>query len=234
MKAVILAGGLGKRLRPITNSMPKPLIPICGKPIIVWQIEWLKDHGVNEFVICAGYLREKIIEALGNGSKLGVKIGYVVEENPLGTGGAVKNAELFLRGEEGFFVINGDILTNLNPLKLVKSMDGEVVGAIAITPLRSPYGIVSFDSKGYIKSFTEKPMLREYWINAGVYYFRPKIFEYLPSRGDIETTALPLLAERGLLKAVKYVDIMWKSIDTHKDLDEAEKLLKEYSIKVEG
>jgi len=230
VKAVILAGGLGKRLRPITNAIPKPLIPICGKPIIIWQIEWLKKYGVNEFVICAGYLREKVIEALGNGSKLGVRIGYVIEDTPLGTGGAVKNAEPFLKGEEGFFVINGDILTNLNPLKLKEVMLPTVLGAIAVTPLRSPYGIVSFDSNDYIKSFTEKPILRDFWINAGVYYFKPGVFEYLPSKGDLETTTLPLLAKRSLLKAVKYTNIMWKSVDTHKDLDEAEKLLKEFSL----
>ncbi len=226
---MILAGGLGKRLRPITENIPKPLVPVCGKPIIVWQIEWLRRHGVKEFIICAGYLREKIIEALGNGSKLGVSIGYVVEEAPLGTGGAVKNAEIFLRGEEGFFVINGDIITNLNPLRLKEVTSDDLVGAIAVTPLRSPYGIVKFDESGFIYSFEEKPIIRDYWINAGVYYFRPQIFKYLPSRGDIETTALPLLAKRRLLKAVVYDNILWKSIDTHKDLDEAEKLLSKYS-----
>lgn len=228
MKAVILAGGLGKRLRPITENIPKPLIPVCGKPIIVWQIEWLKSHGVKEFIICAGYLREKIIEALGNGSKLGVNIGYVIEETPLGTGGAVKNAEIFLKGEEGFFVINGDIITNLDPIRLREVVSEEIIGAIAVTPLRSPYGIVKFNEEGLIYSFEEKPILPEYWINAGVYYFKPQIFDYLPSRGDIETTALPSLAKKHLIKAVAYDDILWKSIDTHKDLDEAERLLSRY------
>ncbi|MEM4343432.1 MAG: nucleotidyltransferase family protein, partial [Candidatus Caldarchaeum sp.] len=97
MKAVLLAGGYGKRLKPLTETTPKPLLEVSGKPILVWQIEWLKKLGVREFIVCAGYLREKIIEALGSGGRLGVKVGYSVEDEPLGTGGALKNAEHLLK-----------------------------------------------------------------------------------------------------------------------------------------
>jgi len=225
LKAVILAGGQGKRLRPLTLEVPKPLVTINDKPIILWQIEWLKKYGIKEFLICVGYLKEKIINALGNGSRFGVKIGYVVEEEPLGTGCAIKNAEAFLRNEkDGFFVLNGDIITNLNPLELTKIND-DVIGSIALVPLPSPYGIVEIDENSYIVTFREKPILPSYWINAGVYYFKPSIFDYLPEKGDIEKHTFPKLAEKKLIKAIKYKNIFWKSIDTVKDLEEASKML---------
>jgi len=229
MKAVILAGGRGKRLRPITDSIPKPLVEVKGKPIIAWQIEWFKSHGVNEFIICVGYLKEKIINYLGDGSEYGVRIGYVVEKKPLGTGGAIKNAEVFLKNENGFFVVNGDIITTIDPKKLTK-LDSKYVGAIALVQLPSPYGIVEFDENLTVKSFREKPLLRDYWINAGVYYFKPDIFHYLPIEGDIERTAFPNLANLGLLKAVRYKGVFWRSIDTMKDLDEISKLLGEKGV----
>jgi len=93
MKAVILAGGLGKRLRPLTNEVPKPLLKVSGKPIIVWQIEWLKEYGADEIVVCAYYLKEMIKECLADGGKPGLSVRYSFEDEPLGTGGAIKNAK---------------------------------------------------------------------------------------------------------------------------------------------
>jgi len=223
MKAVILAGGLGRRLRPLTDDTPKPLLKVSGKPIIVRQIEWLKKHGIDEIIICAGYLREKIIKELGNGCKYDVKIGYVVEDQPLGTGGAIKNTEIFLKNEMGFYILNGDVLTNLDPNEL-RSIGEKYIGSIALVHLKSPYGIVEIRGEEIVR-FREKPLIKEYWINAGIYYFKPQIFKYLPDRGDIEKETFPILAERGLLKAVKYENVFWKSIDTHKDLEEAEKYI---------
>ena len=223
MKAVILAGGLGRRLRPLTDDTPKPLLKVSGKPIIVRQIEWLKKHGIDEIIICAGYLREKIIKELGNGCKYDVKIGYVVEDQPLGTGGAIKNTEIFLKNETGFYILNGDVLTNLDPNEL-RSIGEKYIGSIALVHLKSPYGIVEIRGEEIVR-FREKPLIKEYWINAGIYYFKPQIFKYLPDRGDIEKETFPILAKRGLLKAVKYENVFWKSIDTHKDLQEAEKYI---------
>ena len=223
MKAVILAGGLGRRLRPLTDDTPKPLLKVSGKPIIVRQIEWLKKHGIDEIIICAGYLREKIIKELGNGCKYDVKIGYVVEDQPLGTGGAIKNTEIFLKNEMGFYILNGDVLTNLDPNEL-RSIGEKYIGSIALVHLKSPYGIVEIRGEEIVR-FREKPLIKEYWINAGIYYFKPQIFKYLPDRGDIEKETFPILAKRGLLKAVKYENVFWKSIDTHKDLEEAEKYI---------
>ncbi len=222
MKAAILAGGYGKRLRPYTETTPKPLVEVAGKPILVWQIEWLKRHGITEFVLLVGYLKERIIEYVGSGARFGVNVTYVVEDKPLGTAGALKNAEHVLRGERAFIVVNGDILTNLNPHKLIEKLEQyeDAVGVIASVPLRSPYGILEVDGDRVV-SFREKPLLEDYWINAGVYVFRPSVFEYLPAQGDIEVTAFPRLADEGRLYTVKFTNVYWRSIDTHKDVEEA-------------
>lgn len=224
VKAVILAGGFGKRLKPITDTTPKPLIEICGKPILVRQIEWLRSHGVKDVILCIGFLKEKIIDYLGNGKKFGVNVGYVVEDEPLGTGGAILNAEHLLKGDKHFLVLNGDIITDLDPKPLIEGVEG-YVGALALVPLRSPYGIISTDDRGVITSFTEKPVLHTYWINAGIYCLSAEIFHYLKEKSSIETTAFPELAAKGLLKAVCYNDCFWRSIDVHKDIEEAEREL---------
>jgi len=227
MKALILAGGLGKRLRPYTEEIPKPLVPVGGKPILVHQIEWLKRYGVREIVLAVGYRKEKILNEVGSGRRLGVKVSYVVEEEPLGTAGAIKNAESILRNEEVFFVLNGDIITNINLDKLLEVLSHDILGALSLVPLPSPYGIIKYDNTtGKILQFVEKPTLEDYWINAGVYCFKPDIFDFLPEKGDIEKTSFPLLAKEGKLVAVPFRDVIWKAIDTHKDLEEAEKLLK--------
>lgn len=225
MKAAIFAGGYGKRLRPLTDMKPKPLLEVAGKPILARQLEWLREHRVNEVVLCVGYLKGKIIEFVGGGGKFGLKVGYVVEEEPLGKGGALKNAEAFLNGEEKFLVVNGDILTNLDPQRLVEAVD-EVTGAIALVPLRSPFGVVDTDKDGFTRRFREKPVIPEYWINAGVYCFTPEVFDYLPKKGEIEDVTFPKLAEKRKLKGLKYKGAFWKSIETHKDIDEVEKILK--------
>ncbi|MCC6016291.1 MAG: nucleotidyltransferase family protein [Desulfurococcaceae archaeon] len=225
MKAVILAGGYGKRLRPLTEDRPKPMVEVCGRPLAEWQILWLKSLGITEVVFLLGYAKEKVIEYFGSGKKFGVNISYVVEDEPLGTGGAIKNAEHILKNEDVFIVVNGDIITNLNPLEMVQMIkkDNSVV-AIALVYMRSPYGIVKLDGE-YIVEFVEKPTI-EYTINAGVYVMKPTIFEYLPEKGDIERTAFPLLASKRLLKGYVYKDVYWKSIDTIKDLEEASERLR--------
>jgi NDP-sugar pyrophosphorylase family protein len=221
MQAVVLAGGFGKRLAPLTSEVPKPLLPVGGKPILVRQIEWLRGFGIRDVVLAVGYLRHKIFEALGDGRKLGVRIFYSVEEEPLGTGGAIKNAEPFIT-DDIFIVLNGDVLTNLTLDKLVEAL-GDADGAIALVPLRSPYGIVEFDAGGYVTHFREKPLLEGFYINAGVYALRRKILSELPDRGNIEETLFPRLAQQRRLKAVVYRDVFWKSVDSLKDLEEVDR-----------
>lgn len=225
LKAVILAGGLGKRLRPLTDDKPKSMIRICDKPLAEWQILWLKSFGISEFVFLLGYAKEKVIEYFGSGKRLGVSISYIVEDEPLGTGGAIKNAEHILKNEELFLVVNGDIITNLNPLEMVKlAKDNSSIAVIALVYMRSPYGIVKLEGD-YIVEFIEKPII-EHTINAGVYLMKSKIFDYLPEKGDIEKTAFPLLASKKALRGYVYKDVFWKSIDTIKDLEETNEKLR--------
>lgn len=218
MKAVILAGGFGKRLRPLTDEMPKPMIEVLNLPIIEWQIKWLAANGIKEFIICVGYLKEHIINHIGSGNRLGVRAGYAVEEEPLGTGGALKNAEGLLSGQEEFFMVNGDILTNLDPMMLRDSGGSH---SLALVPLRSPYGVVEVNKDSKVLGFVEKPRIKDMWINAGVYHFTSEIFSYLPESGNIELTALPALAKEGKLNSMLYEDVFWRSIDSHKDIEEA-------------
>jgi len=221
MQAVVLAGGFGKRLAPLTSEVPKPLLPVGGRPILVRQIEWLRGFGIRDVVLAVGYLKHKIFEALGDGRKLGVRIFYSVEEEPLGTGGAIKNAEPFIT-DDIFVVLNGDVLTNLDLNKLVEAL-GDADGAIALVPLRSPYGIVEFDAGGYVTHFREKPILEGFYINAGVYALRWRVLSELPDRGNIEETLFPRLAQQRRLKAVVYRDVFWKSVDSLKDLEEVDR-----------
>lgn len=221
MKAVILAGGFGKRLKPLTDQRPKPMIEVLNFPIVEWQIRWLRKFGIEEFILCVGYMREQIFDHIGDGSKFGVKVEYSIEEDPLGTGGALRNASNLLEGHDSFFMLNGDVLTELDPNKL-KNVYSQT---IALVPLRSPFGVVELDNNSRVLGFTEKPEIPDRWINAGVYHFTREVFRYLPQSGNIEVTALPALANEGKLQAVKYHDVFWRSIDSHKDIEEASKEL---------
>ena len=223
MKIAILAGGFGKRLKPLTDTRPKPMIEVFNVPIIEWQVRWLRKFGVKEFVLCVGYMKEQIIDLIGNGAKFGSKIDYSFEEEPLGTGGALLNAKELLSDEDSFFVLNGDILTELDPNRLNIANSN----ALAVVPLRSPFGVVELDENSKVRGFVEKPEIPDKWINAGIYRLTQQVFEYLPQKGNIEVTALPALAKEGKLQAVRYKDVFWRSIDSHKDIEEASNEMKE-------
>ncbi len=222
MITVILAGGLGKRLRPLTSDRPKPMIQINKTPIIELQVKWLKKFGITDIIVLVGHLREKIKHHLADGKKFGVNISYIEENVPLGTGGALKNAKdhIIQNGnpDSGFFVINGDILTNLDPFTI--SEKGSMT--LALVPLKSTFGIVETDGD-LVSKFVEKPYIEDRWVNAGVYYFSNDIFDYLPDNGNLETVTLPMLVEKQKLKAKKFSNNYWRSIDSHKDVDEASK-----------
>ena len=222
MITVILAGGLGKRLRPLTSDRPKPMIQINNTPIIELQVKWLKKFGITDIIVLVGHLREKIKHHLADGKKFGVKISYIEENVPLGTGGALKNAKDHIiqngNSDPGFFVINGDILTNLDPFTI--SEKGSMT--LALVPMKSTFGIVETNGD-LVSKFIEKPSIEDMWINAGVYYFSNEIFDYLPDKGNLETVTLPMLVEKQKLKAKKFSNNYWRSIDSHKDVDEASK-----------
>jgi mannose-1-phosphate guanylyltransferase len=227
LKAVILAGGFGKRLKPLTDNRPKPMIEILDKPIIDWQIRHLAKNNIKEIIICVGYLKEQIIDYISSGNKFDVNVAYTVEDEPLGTGGALKNTYSLLKDEKiGFFMINGDILTDINFIGLANENRHS---KLALVPLKSPYGIVEFDEHLNVTGFEEKPNIDGKWINAGIYYFNQELFDYLPEKGNIETTALPAMAKEQKLKAKKFDNSFWKSIDSHKDIEESSKELSKNS-----
>jgi len=223
---VILAGGLGKRLRPLTSDRPKPMIQINNTPIIELQVKWLKKFGITDIIVLVGHLREKIKHHLADGKKFGVNISYIEENVPLGTGGALKNAKDHIiqngNSDPGFFVINGDILTNLDPFTI--SEKGSMT--LALVPMKSTFGIVETNGD-LVSKFIEKPSIEDMWINAGVYYFSNEIFDYLPDNGNLETVTLPMLVEKQKLKAKRFSNNYWRSIDSHKDVDEASKEVQE-------
>jgi NDP-sugar pyrophosphorylase family protein len=185
MKAIILVGGLGTRMRPLTDQLPKNILPLCGTPFLTYQIEFLKKAGIHEIVFSLGYRPDDIQKVFGDGRKLKVKIHYVKEESPLGTAGAIKNAESFVKGS-AVVVLNGDILTDI-PLKKMIAFHkaAKNLATLGLVKVEDPtaYGLVLVDSKGKIVKFLEKPAREDIvtdTINAGVYVFEPGVLDLIP------------------------------------------------------
>ena len=212
LKAIILAGGRGKRLRPITDYVPKPLIPIKNIPIIEWQIKYLKKFGINEVIICTGYKQEMIENHIVS-KKVGVEVKYSIEKSPLGTGGAIKKAGKMIK-DKSFFVINGDTITNIDLKKLSK-----VKNSVAAIELRTQFGILETE-KDKITKFKEKKEIHDLWMNAGIYHLSRNVLKDLPDKGDIEKTVFPNYAKSGNLQIVKFQNVKWHSIDSFKDIEE--------------
>jgi len=218
LKVIILAGGKGKRLRPITDYVPKPLIPIKNIPIIEWQIKYLKKFGISEIIICSGY-KTKMIENYLNNKKLGIKITFSVEDKPLGTGGAIKKAGKKIK-DKSFLVINGDIITNIDLKKLIKKNN-----AIASIQLKTKFGILQTDGNKIIK-FDEKKEIENLWMNAGIYHLNKETLKELPTIGDIEKTLFPDYAKKEKLTTIKFTNSKWYSIDSFKDMEECSLVIK--------
>jgi len=218
MKAIILAGGRGKRLRPITDYIPKPLIPINNIPIIEWQIKYLKKFDISEVIICSGYKTE-MIESYLKKKKLGIKINFSIEKKPLGTGGAIKKAGKKIK-DKSFIVINGDTITNIDLKKLIKKEN-----SIASIQLKTKVGILQIDENKIIK-FDEKKEIANLWMNAGIYHLKKDVLKELPNIGDIEKTLFPDYAKKGKITAVKFRNSKWYSIDSFKDMNECSLVIK--------
>jgi len=154
MKAVILVGGKGTRLLPLTCNTPKAIVPILNRPFLEHLLGYLKEHGVTDAILAMGYLPDPIQSCLGDGTQLGVRLTYLVEESPLGTAGAVKNAESYLNGP--FLVLNGDIITKIDLTAMVKRhKEVKPKVSIALTPVDNPtiYGVVETDTRGMVQRF---------------------------------------------------------------------------------
>lgn len=219
MKAVILAGGRGKRLKPITDYVPKPLVPLNNIPIIEWQIRYLKKFGINDFIICTGYKTEQIKNFLKTKNNLGVKIEYSIEKSPLGTGGAIKKIGNLIK-DKSFLVINGDVITNID-IKKLKSK----INSIAVIPLKTKYGVIDI-SNDKISKFQEKKEISNLWMNAGIYHLANDLIKDLPRKGDIEKTTFPKYAKEKKLNYVKFNNAKWYSIDSYKDMEDCSKEIK--------
>lgn len=218
MKAVILIGGEGTRLRPLTYDIPKPMVPIVNKPFMEHMLDLLKKHGIEEVIFSSGYKVEAFMEHFFNGEKLGLKLDYVVEDSPLGTAGAVKNVEKFIDGT--FLVFNGDILTDADLTSLIKyHREKKGIATLTLTPVDNPtiYGVIETDMNNRIQKFIEKPSwdkVTSNYINAGIYVLEPVIFKEMePDKNySFERQIYPALLERGELLFAYKTDAYWLDI----------------------
>lgn len=226
MYALILAGGQGERLRPLTDNLPKPMVPLGGRPILEHQIEWLKAGGVTDVVFLGGYRWEAIQDHFGDGARFGFHAHYSIEDSPLGRGGAIKKgAPIVPATEETVAVLNGDVITDETLAALSashrerKDKNPAHLATLLVVPMVSPYGLVDIDGSEAVTGFREKVEM-PFWINGGVYLFERPIFEEFPDLGDHETETFPRLAEQGRIAAFK-TRAFWRSVDSFKDLREA-------------
>ncbi len=205
MKAVILVGGQGTRLRPLTLGTPKPMVPLANRPFVSYVLERLRNHGIGEVVFSMGYLPDGIKAFFGDGEDFGLKVTYVTEDRPLGTAGAVKNVEEYVRDGD-FLVLNGDILTDLDLGGLIAfHHEKQATGTIALTPVEDPtaYGLVRTSESGEVLGFLEKPswdQIDTNLINAGTYILKSEVFDMIPAGVEysFERGVFPRIVGKGL------------------------------------
>jgi mannose-1-phosphate guanylyltransferase len=203
MQALILVGGEATRLRPLTCNMPKAMVPVLNTPFLEHVIKYLGNHGVRDIVLAQGHLPKAMDDYFQDGSRFGSKLTYSLENKPMNTAGAVKNAELHLNGR--FFVLNGDILTDLDITAMLKfHLERKAKVTIALTPVEDPtaYGLVETDRSGRITRFLEKPKKEEITtnlINAGTYILEPEVLNAIPTGTNysFERQLFPDLLARG-------------------------------------
>jgi len=201
--AVILVGGEGTRLRPLTNGIPKPMLPVLNHPFLEHTIHYLAKYGITEIILALSYLPEAIKDYFGDGRPFGVRLHYTIEDSPLGTAGAVKNAEQYL--DSTFAVLNGDIFTDLDMAAMFAfHRKKKASSTIALTWVDNPcaFGVVETDRNGKIQRFVEKPepdRVTTNWINAGVYLLEPEVLEQVPPNTHymFERGLFPHLVELG-------------------------------------
>src|SRR5688572_26908869 len=220
MKAVLMAGGEGSRLRPLTINRPKPMVPIADRPVMGHIVELLKLHGITELVVTLQYLANVIQDQFGDGSSLGVQIEYSVEESPLGTAGSVKNAEHLL--QEPFLVISGDALTDIDLSGLICFHKEK--GALATLTLQHvgnplEYGVIITDEDAAITQFLEKPSWGELFsdtVNTGIYMLDPKVFDYIEEGAVVDWSkdVFPAMLEQGERLFGYIADGYWTDVGT--------------------
>ncbi|HLG73808.1 MAG TPA: nucleotidyltransferase family protein [Chloroflexota bacterium] len=238
MQAIILAGGRGERLMPLTADRPKCLVDVAGHPLIDHQLRWLAANGVDQVVVSCGYRWERIREAVGDGGAYGLRVHYAVEDTPLGRGGGIRKALDELKGfprppqrerarERAPAVVacNGDVLTALPLAGMLRHhRRTQAMATLLLVPFVSQHGIVELGEADRVEGFKEKPVL-PYWLSGGVYVLSPAIEKLLPRLGDHETTTWPRLAKSGKMAGYRYRGF-WQSVDSVKDVGLAEAALR--------
>jgi mannose-1-phosphate guanylyltransferase len=203
MKALILAGGKATRLEPLTINTPKALIPVLNVPFLEYVIRNLAGHNIEEIVLAMGHLSQPIEDYLGDGSKFGVRLNYSIEDSPLGSAGAAKNAEMYLDGT--FLVLNGDIFSDMDFTAMIElHRKKKAKATIAVTPVDDPtrYGLVDTDEGGRVTRFLEKPKPEEIttnMINAGAWLVEPDVLSRIPpqTQFSFERNVFPQLLDQG-------------------------------------
>ena len=221
---MILGAGIGSRLDPLTRSLPKPLVPIVGKPVMGHLVDLLKKHGVTEIMVNVQYLGQTIIDTLGDGSLYGIPIHYSREDKLWGDAGGVKRTEAFFRDSSGkddtFLVIGGDDLTDTNLATIIAAhKEKGATATLAVTPVDDPseYGIVVTDDNGFITRFQEKPKKGEAFsnlANTGIYVLRTKVFDYIPAETffGFGNNVFPALLDAGEPMLAVPSDAYWKDV----------------------
>jgi mannose-1-phosphate guanylyltransferase len=221
VQAIVLVGGEGTRLRPLTDTVPKPALKLVDRPFLAYMVEWLGAHGVTEVVLACGFLPDQLREALGDGEHEGVALTYVVEPEPRGTAGAIRFAAEALgdRLDDRFLALNGDVLTDLDLTALLRSHEERGARAtIGLYPVEdsSPYGVVGCDAAGAVLAFSEKTgKVEPGEINAGAYVLERSVLDLVPPdrKVSIETEVFPRLIGDGL--CALRLDGYWMDIGTH-------------------
>jgi mannose-1-phosphate guanylyltransferase len=204
MQAVILVGGAGTRLRPLTSTVPKPVVPLVDRPFISFMIEWLRGHGVDDVIMACGFLATSVRNVLGDGSAMGVRLRFVEEPDPRGTAGALKFAEPML--DERFLMLNGDVLTDIDlSAQIAQHLQTGAVATLALVGVPDPaaYGLVRLAEDRSVEAFVEKPSsdaIDTNLISAGAYVLEREVLELIPPERNvsIEREVWPRLIGKGL------------------------------------
>jgi mannose-1-phosphate guanylyltransferase len=235
--ALILAGGFGTRLRPLTCTRPKPLFPLGNKPLSEIVVERLAKSGVERVIFAINYQAELIMQYFGTGDKWGIEIKYAKEKRPLGTGGPIKNAQHLL-DDSPFFVLNGDVISTIDFKDMLNfhMQRDEAFGTIALHPVKDPsrYGAVELDHSHRILRFVEKPPPGEEpsnLINAGAYVLDPEVFRHIPENKpySIEREVFPIFAAQNRLYGYKFDDI-WLDMGKPADYLQANKYVLDHFL----
>jgi NDP-sugar pyrophosphorylase family protein len=219
-EAIILAGGKAERLGEAARGKPKPLVAVCGHPLVAHQIVRLRDVGVERVLLsCAAGKGDEFASDLEG---LGVEIVPVEEPEPLGRGGGIRFAAEKLCGRSAIFAMNGDELLEVDLKQLYEAHKASgAVATVTVAPLVSPFGLVELRDDGFVSGFTEEAPRLPNWVNVGLYVLEPEALARFPERGDHELTTFPELAREGRLYAFRYEGI-WLTVNTPKQLRRAD------------